>query len=201
MAETKDSVDNLPGGNVVLNIVKPPKLTSFTPEVLVEWKRAKEKYVQDLKEACTRDGNDPEKLMVSIKSMVEPPSLLKAMAKYEWDANPDDLTDDFLMEKVNEITAKPVNDAIPDPEKAFEKLKWNVGEKDVMMRVVKFMASVEILMEDGALEQDMVKPRLRKKILLAIVDKVRPEALRLRVKAKVDYDMNSNTDYGMKELH
>ncbi|ETV97263.1 hypothetical protein H310_09626 [Aphanomyces invadans] len=199
MSDISDS-DAVPHGTAVITLVKPPKLTSFSPEFLVEWTKKWEKFKRDLKEECTRTKRDYTSAIPSIRSLAEPADLLDDMIEYCWHVTEDVATDEFVLKKMDEILAKPLNNAIPDAENALSTLKWDLDEKDVSMRVVRFLGGARRLLKENALLGDLEGNSRRKKIIYILISKVKPGVLRETLRQKVERILDENPTFGLTDL-
>ncbi|ETV90599.1 hypothetical protein H310_14635 [Aphanomyces invadans] len=84
---------------------------------------------------CVRMKRDYATALPSIQSLAEPAELIEGMARFSWFVTMDEANDEFILKWMKEIMSKPLNNAIPNAEKELEKLRWNISEKDVTMRV------------------------------------------------------------------
>ncbi|ETV94424.1 hypothetical protein H310_11749 [Aphanomyces invadans] len=199
MSDTSDS-DTAPSGMVSITTVTPPKLTSFSPEVLVKWTKKWEKFQRDLKMECVRMKRDYATALPSIQSLAEPAELIEGMARFSWFVTMDEVNDEFILKKMKEIMSKPLNNAIPNAENALEKLRWNISEKDVTMRVVNFLIEASSLIEGNGLSEDLKNDKMRKKIFSVILSKVKPATLRASLTERVDRNQNMNPKYDVSDL-
>ncbi|ETV92791.1 hypothetical protein H310_13011 [Aphanomyces invadans] len=154
MSDISDS-DAVPHGMAVITLVKPPKLTSFSPEFLVEWTKKWEKFKP---------------------------------------------TDEFVLKKMDEILAKPLNNAIPDAENVLSTLTWDLDEKDVSMRVVRFLGGARRLLKENALLGDLEGNSRRKMIIYILISKVKPGVLRESLRQKVERILDENPTFGLTDL-
>ncbi|RHY21795.1 hypothetical protein DYB32_009707 [Aphanomyces invadans] len=185
MSDTSDS-DIVPSGMVSITTVTPPKLTSFSPEVLVKWTKKWEKFQRDLKMECVRMKRDYATALPSIQSLAEPAKLIEGMARFSWFVTMDEVNYEFILKKMKEIMSMPLNNAIPNAENALEKLRWNTSEKDVTMRVVNFLIEASSLIEGNGLSEDLKNDKMQKKIFSVILSKVKPATLRASLTERSD---------------
>jgi hypothetical protein len=81
MSDTEDTKQPACNGTAVVSMLTAPTLTSFSHEVLVEWKTKWKKFLRDLEEECRRQERDFKSATPSITSLTVPADLIQAMAR------------------------------------------------------------------------------------------------------------------------
>lgn len=136
---------------------------------------------------CKNDAEKMAEVLVSVKKSFEK-SLLKVWCDLEWDVKVEDVTDEFILAKIDEIIASVKNNSVPDVAALFkENVEMNLGEGDVKERVMQFFAkSREFVEEQGwqAFFTGKEGTRLRCKLL---VESLEPRSLRDEIAMTVKY--------------
>ncbi|KAF4027454.1 hypothetical protein GN244_ATG20933 [Phytophthora infestans] len=99
---------------------------------------------------CKKDPTKMAEVLVSVKKSFDK-RLLAAWCDFEWDVDVANVTDDFILAKIDEIIASVKNNAVPDVAALFkENVVMDIKESDVKERVMQFFVrSREFIDEQG----------------------------------------------------
>ncbi|ETI45093.1 hypothetical protein F443_10224, partial [Phytophthora nicotianae P1569] len=152
------------------------------------WLRLRKEYEAVIVARCRAANEDVKAVMRSVRNSFDE-NLLETMCETRWDADPESVTDAFLMEKIKEITASSsfMNKELPDMDDLFsDELKFALTISDVEARVTAyFHLANEIIKRNGVgdlfLGEDGVKRKCK------VLVKFLPGPLKKKVKNELDY--------------
>ncbi|ETO61460.1 hypothetical protein F444_20525 [Phytophthora nicotianae P1976] len=120
----------------VFAIVNPPKVSSMARAALVEWLKLRKEYEEYTKDRCKDGKEDVSAVMTSVKSSFDA-SVLETLSGVCWGVDQSTVTDEFLLEKIHDITDNFQNQELPDVKELFrEKLRMNMNNTDIDARVM-----------------------------------------------------------------
>ncbi|ETP32016.1 hypothetical protein F442_19193 [Phytophthora nicotianae P10297] len=134
----------------IFTIVNPPLIDDISRESLLEWLRLRKEYVAVTEARCKAANEDLNSTLRTVRDSFNE-DLLETMCETRWDVDIEDLTDEFLMEKITEITSSFKNKVLPDMDDLFgNELKMNESISDVEARVTAyFHLANEIIKRNG----------------------------------------------------
>ncbi|KAE9083605.1 hypothetical protein PF007_g21829 [Phytophthora fragariae] len=143
-------------------------------------------YVAVTEARCEDAKEDAKAVLRSVRNSFDE-SLLETMGETLWDVNKDDLTDDFLMSKIKEITTSFMNKELPDMNELFgEDLKFDDSISDVEARVTTyFHLANKIIMHNGVSELFVGDEGVKRKCKVLV--KFLPASLHKAVSRELEY--------------
>ncbi|ETM97228.1 hypothetical protein PPTG_20422 [Phytophthora nicotianae INRA-310] len=164
-----------------------PQLKSTSHAALVQWRKLRSEYEDEVAMRCNNDPTKMAEVIVSVKKSFDK-RLLTAWCDFEWDVDVNNVTDDFILAKIDDIIASVKNNAVPDVAALFkENVVMDMRESDVKERVMQFFVrSREFIDEQGwqAFFTGNEGVRLKCKLLIEALE---PRSLREEVSAVVKY--------------
>ncbi|ETN07650.1 hypothetical protein PPTG_12993 [Phytophthora nicotianae INRA-310] len=162
-------------------------IESTSHAALVEWKRRRKEYEQEVAIRCCHDPEQISAMTTDICSSFEP-SLLEVLCDLEWGINKEDLTNEVLLGKIDIILATVKNNTVPNVAVEFKAaVRMNLHETDVRERVVQyFRASRQVIDEHGWCKFFMHQEGLKLKCKL-LVASLEPQALREEIESILVY--------------
>lgn len=189
-------------GSVLVNMVKYPPVTSISREFLIKWKKKREQYEDDLRKECLRHGTRFEQMLTPVKMSFEPPGKLAFIVTTMWGiaTTLDDVTDEAIMAKIDEIVGKPTNEGRPNPHGAFDNLKWDMHEKDVQERVTNFFWRASEIVKERSLAELLENKKQRRGIFRSMVAAIKPLQLKDQIVLALSQEMDTTSDFAFKDL-
>ncbi|GMF51789.1 unnamed protein product [Phytophthora fragariaefolia] len=122
----------------IFTIVNAPLITDVSREALLEWMKLRKEYVAVIEARCKAANEDVKAVLRSVNDSFDS-NLLETMCETRWDVDLGNVTDEFLMDKIREITASFQNRELPDTDDLFsEELKFDLTISDVETRVTAY---------------------------------------------------------------
>ncbi|KAH9111384.1 hypothetical protein AeMF1_014063 [Aphanomyces euteiches] len=189
-------------GSVMVSVVEHPPITSIARDDLVKWMIARKKYIDDMAMECRRHGRPEKKMLVPVKNSFQPPGMLDFLVRVVWklDNSANDVTEDEIMEKIQETLDKPRNEEEPNIDAAFKTLRLDYSQRDVSQRFNKFLYDAEQLIKANSLEPLVKINKQRREILKEIAKRVTPPPSRDEIMRSMKLQMDMNPNFGMAEL-
>ncbi|KAE8978419.1 hypothetical protein PR001_g24850 [Phytophthora rubi] len=132
----------------VFEVIKAPELKSWDQESLVEWLRKRRRYREEIVERCRISQEPVDAVLHSVRASL-PPKLLNYLAHYVFRQPRDAITDQEILDKIQERVSEVMNGHIPDMYDFFKThLKMDMDEQDVEARVVKYFVDFDQLIEE-----------------------------------------------------
>lgn len=134
----------------IFAIVNAPLITDVSREALLDWLKFRKEYVAVTEARCKAGNEDVKAVLRSVRNSFDE-NLLETMCETRWDVDLDNLTDEFLMTKITEITASFKNRELPDMDALFSaELKFDMSRSDIEGRVTAyFHLANEIIKRNG----------------------------------------------------
>ena len=108
----------------IFTFVSAPKVTDMSHEALTKWRDLRTEYEEAIKARCKTTGEKVEAVMVSVRHSFDE-SLLETLCEVKWDISRDDLSEQFLVSKIDETLHNFKNKILPDIEELFRReLMW-----------------------------------------------------------------------------
>eukprot|EP00644_Phytophthora_capsici_P018275 jgi/Phyca11/127385/e_gw1.68.172.1 len=79
-----------------------PQLKSTSHAALVQWRKLRSEYEDEVAMRCKNDPTKMAEVLVSVKKSFDK-RLLTAWCDFEWDVDVANVTDDFILAKIDEI--------------------------------------------------------------------------------------------------
>jgi hypothetical protein len=168
-----------------------PQLNSTSHAALVQWRKLRSEYEDEVAMRCKNDAAKMAEIIVSVMKSFDKP-ILTAWCDFEWDTDVVTVTDEFILAKIDEIIASIKNNSVPDVAALFkENVVMDMGESDVKERVMQvFVRSREFIGEQGWQGFFTGKEGVRLKCKL-LVESIEPHSLREEVSAIVKYQVRT----------
>ncbi|POM69892.1 Hypothetical protein PHPALM_13793 [Phytophthora palmivora] len=164
-----------------------PMVESTSHAALVEWKKRRKEYEQEVAVCCCHDPGKIMTMMTNIRNSFEP-SLLDVLCDLEWGIGKEDLNDELLLSKIDAIINTVKNNTVPNVAAEFKlAVRMNLQESDVRERVIQFFkSSRQVIEEQGWADffKDQEGMKLKCKLLVASLE---PQTLREDVEAILAY--------------
>ena len=128
----------------------PPRLTTIAHDGLVEWKKKRVEYEAQVRTRIAAT-NEPEKMvLLSVKDTMDR-NLLLTCCEFHWGIDVNELTEERLVELLDEIIRSVKNASTPDVKGVFSaNLRMDLRETDVLARVVNYYSACnEIIQKNG----------------------------------------------------
>jgi hypothetical protein len=127
-----------------------PQLKSTSHAALVQWRKLRREYEDEVAMRCNNDAEKMAEVLVSVKKSFNK-RLLEVWCEFDWDVDIETVSDEFILAKVDEIISSVKNNSVPDVAALFkENVTINMAESDVKERVMQFFArSREFIEEQG----------------------------------------------------
>ncbi|CAK4346928.1 unnamed protein product, partial [Aphanomyces euteiches] len=189
-------------GSVMVSVVEHPPITSIARDDLVKWMIARKKYIDDMAMECRRQGRPVKKMLVPVKNSFQPPGMLDFLVRVVWKLgnSANDVTEDEIMEKIQETLDEPRNEEEPNIDAAFKTLRLDYSQRDVSQRFNKFLYDAEQLIKANSLEPLVKINKQRREILKEIAKRVTPPPLRDEIMRSMKLQMDMDPNFGMAEL-
>ncbi|ETI32724.1 hypothetical protein F443_20519 [Phytophthora nicotianae P1569] len=104
----------------IFAIVNPPKVSSMARAALVKWLKLRKEYEEYTKDRCKDGKEDISAVMKSVKRSFDA-SVLETLCEVCWGVDQSTVTDEFLLEKIHEITDSFQNQELPDVKELFQR--------------------------------------------------------------------------------
>nr|KAE8918753.1 hypothetical protein PF009_g30934 [Phytophthora fragariae] len=168
-----------------------PQLKSTSHAALVQWRKLRREYEDEVAMRCNNDAKKMAEVLVSVKKSFNK-RLLEVWCEFDWDVDIETVSDKFILKKVNEIISSVKNNSVPDVAAVFkENVTMDMAENDVKERVMQFFArSREFIEEQGWQEFFTGNEGLRLKCKL-LVESLQPRSLRDEVATIIKYQARS----------
>ncbi|ETO68966.1 hypothetical protein F444_14326, partial [Phytophthora nicotianae P1976] len=164
-----------------------PMIESTSHAALVEWKRRRKEYEQEVAIRCCHDPEQIAAMTTDICSSFEP-SLLEVLCDLEWGIDKADLTNELFLGKIDAILATVKNNTVPNVAVEFKAaVRINLQETDVRERVVQFFRSSRQVIEEHGWSEffiDQEGQKLKCKLLVASLE---PQTLREEIESILAY--------------
>jgi hypothetical protein len=99
-------------------IVNAPMITDVSRKALLEWLKLLKEYMAVTEARCKAGHEDVTGVLRLVRDSFDE-DLLETMCETRWDVEIEDLTDEFLMGKIKEITSNFKNEELPDMDELF----------------------------------------------------------------------------------
>ncbi|GMF42756.1 unnamed protein product [Phytophthora fragariaefolia] len=155
-----------------------PQLKSTSHTALVQRRKLRREYEDEVAMRCNNDADIMAEVVVSVKKSYNK-RLLEVWCEFDWDVDIETVSDEFIVNKVDEIISSVKNNSVPDVAAVFkENVSMDMAENDVKERVMQFFArSKEFIEEQGWKEFFTRDEGLRLKCKL-LVESLQPRSLR-----------------------
>ncbi|KAE9085389.1 hypothetical protein PF006_g26266 [Phytophthora fragariae] len=97
----------------VFEVIKPPELKSWDQESLVEWLRKRRRYREEIVERCRISQEPVDAVLHSVRASL-PPKLLNYLAHYVFRQPRDAITDQEILDKIQERVSEKHPAEVPD---------------------------------------------------------------------------------------
>ncbi|KAE8965811.1 hypothetical protein PF005_g29336 [Phytophthora fragariae] len=170
----------------IFAFVNPPLIKDISREALLEWINLRKEFVAVTEARCEAAKEGAKAVLRSVRNSFDE-SLLETMCETRWDVNKDDLTANFLMLKIKEITTSFMNKELPDMEDMFgDDLKFDESISDVEARVTAyFNLANKIIMRNGVSELFVGDEGVKRKCKVLV--KLLPASLHKAVSNELEY--------------
>ncbi|OWZ09292.1 Cleavage induced protein [Phytophthora megakarya] len=122
----------------IFAIVNPPKVSSMARAALVDWLKLRKEYEEYTKDRCKDSKEDVSAVMKRVKSSFDA-NVLETLCEVCWGVDQSNVTDDFLLNKIHEITDSFQNLELPDVKELFrEELDMNTINTDIDARIIEY---------------------------------------------------------------
>jgi len=164
-----------------------PMIESTSHSALVEWKRKRKEYEEEVAVRCGHDQEKIEKMTTSIYNSFSK-SLLSVLCDLEWGISKEEATEELLLGKIEAILSTVKNNTVPDVAAEFKAaVRMDLQETDVRERVVQFFRlGRQVIEEHGWSEffEDQEGRKLKCKLLVASLE---PQPMREEIEAILAY--------------
>ncbi|KAE9280453.1 hypothetical protein PR003_g27956 [Phytophthora rubi] len=117
-----------------------PQLKSTSHAALVQWRKLRREYEDEVAMRCNNDAKKMAEVLVSVKKSFNK-RLLEVWCEFDWDVDIETVSDKFILKKVDEIISSVKNNSVPDVVAVFkENVTMEMAENDVKERVMQFFA-------------------------------------------------------------
>jgi hypothetical protein len=165
-----------------------PRITSIAYDHLVVWKRARTEYEEQVKARCQATGEDPERILVTVKNSFDD-RMIRTLCKFQWKTTKEELTEEALLGKIEEILSKTKNGTIPDIEKIMkDHLKMDLRQTDVNARIAEYFNLMEDVIEKHALTAAFGGTNGVKRKVQILTEQLAPKELRFAVQHDLKYE-------------
>ncbi|KAE8959951.1 hypothetical protein PR002_g30369 [Phytophthora rubi] len=170
----------------IFTIVNAPLITDVSREALLEWMKLRKEYVAVIEARCKAANEDVKAVLRSVHDSFDS-NLLETMCETRWDVDLENVTDEFLMDKIKEITASFKNRELPDMNDLFsDELKFDLTISDVEARVTAyFHLANEIIKRNGVSDLFLGEEGIKRKCKVLV--KFLPGALKKKTKNELEY--------------
>ncbi|KAE9305165.1 hypothetical protein PF008_g21785 [Phytophthora fragariae] len=174
----------------VFEVIKAPKIKSRDQESLMEWLRKRRRYREKIVDRCRISQEHVDAVLRSLRPSLSP-KLRNYLAHYVFRQPRDAITDQVILDNIQERVNEVMSEHIPDMYDFFKThLKMGMDEQDVEARVVKFFVEFDQLIEEheftamlAASGQDRsdYRDRMKNRCKL-IVENLAPSVLKTEIK-------------------
>nr|KAE8939178.1 hypothetical protein PF009_g10954 [Phytophthora fragariae] len=170
----------------IFTIVNAPLITDVSREALLEWMKLRKEYVAVIEARCKAANEDVKAVLRSVHDSFDS-NLLETMCETRWDVDLENVTDEFLMDKIKEITASFKNRELPDMDDLFsDELKFDLTISDVEARVTAyFHLANEIIKRNGVSDLFLGEEGIKRKCKVLV--KFLPGPLKKKTKNELEY--------------
>ncbi|OWZ11150.1 hypothetical protein PHMEG_00015873 [Phytophthora megakarya] len=180
----------------VFEFVQAPKLSDWSQDAVVNWKRRWEQYVNIVRQRCMESGERLEVVVRPVKTCIDP-ELLEVLCLYELRKAVDDVTSDELVALIDAKPGSVKNQHIPDLDDFFRQLlKVNLHEDDIDARILQYYRDFATLINANGLSKILgvgnpagsgYNDRMKLRCTV-LIDNLEPKMLRDDVRRHVKYE-------------
>ncbi|KAE9157512.1 hypothetical protein PF004_g32190 [Phytophthora fragariae] len=148
--------------------------------------KLRKEYVAVIEARCNAANEDVKAVLRSVHDSFDS-NLLETMCETRWDVDLENVTDEFLMDKIKEITASFKNRELPDMNDLFsDELKFDLTISDVEARVTAyFHLANEIFKRNGVSDLFLGEEGIKRKCKVLV--KFLPGGLKTKTKNELEY--------------
>ncbi|KAE8886196.1 hypothetical protein PF003_g29916 [Phytophthora fragariae] len=180
----------------VSEFVQAPKLTDWSQDAVVSWKRRWEQYVGIVRQRCMESGERLEVAVRPVKTCINP-ERLEVLCLYELRKAVDDVTSEELVSLIDAKLGSVKNAQVPDLDDFFRQtLKVDLHEDDIDARVLKYYRDFATLIKENGLSKILgvgnpadggYNDRMKLRCTV-LIDNLEPKMLRDDVRRHVKYE-------------
>jgi hypothetical protein len=190
-ADDSDDLEEKTAGLPVFTPITAPSITKTSHEYLVNWRKERREYEEQIRMRCQTTGESEADLMKSIKNSIKD-GLLEVLCKFRWRVAKEDLTDERAIQEIEKIISSVKNSSLPDIRSLFyEELKYDLKETDVNERVLQYFKQCNDIIEDHGLADCFEGDGGEKEKCTLLVSCLQPSELREEVETVVRFQKRS----------
>ncbi|RHY72126.1 hypothetical protein DYB30_010377, partial [Aphanomyces astaci] len=119
-----------------------PNLHSIAQTEVYRWLIKRKAYEARLEDECRRKNIQFREHVTSYVACFSDKQLLRTMMSiWKIRGEPEDMSEQILKDKLQDIAKKPMNDVDPDLESLFDDIEFNMREEDATMRAADYMTA------------------------------------------------------------
>lgn len=170
-----------------------PRITSTSHAALVQWRKARKEYVEIIQSRCATTGEDPDKVITSVKHSFEN-SLLSIWCDLKWKTTVEEITDDQIMKGIEQVISEVKNKSIPDIQSLFRH-ELNIDlESDVNERIIQYFRQCRQVIQDNGLQTCFDTDEGKKERCKLLIASLEPVSLRDEIEAMVKFQHREAKD-------
>ncbi|RHY49396.1 hypothetical protein DYB38_009738 [Aphanomyces astaci] len=148
-----------------------PNLHSIAQTEVYRWLIKRKAYEARLEDECRRKNIQFREHVTSYVACFSDKQLLRTMI-WKIRGEPEDMSEQILKDKLQDIAKKPMNDVDPDLESLFDDIEFNMREEDATMRAADYMTACWERIDVRGAGEFLRTPDIRKRMYTSLLNQL-----------------------------
>ncbi|RHY15805.1 hypothetical protein DYB25_013585 [Aphanomyces astaci] len=150
-----------------------PNLHSIAQTEVCRWLIKRKAYEVRLEDECRRKNIQFREHVTSYVACFSDKQLLRTMMSiWKIRGEPEDMSEQILKDKLQDIAKKPMNDVDPDLESLFDDIEFNMREEDATMRAADYMTACWERIDVRGAGEFLRTPDIRKRMYTSLLNQL-----------------------------